>query len=134
MSNAAPDAASSPFTVIDETTGLDVRLNHLPHLTITSEDGTVTRYIEVGRHLTLMDERDEYRRVCALVNAWRRTQGTNLRHAGLSGAERELAQLLARVGEDDQSGDAMRSLVAAFRDGQFRSPATSDDPATDGQA
>lgn len=44
---------------IDERTGLDVRLTDLPHLTLTAEDGTVSRYVPVQAHLDLLDEHGE---------------------------------------------------------------------------
>lgn len=116
-----------PEPVIDPATGLDARMKSLPHITLTSQDGAVSRYVPMDAHLALMDERDEYRRVVALINALRRAEGMNFQLAGLADFERQMVRLLGRVGEDDVSGDAMRALVAAVRQGDLAREVHSND-------
>ena len=53
-------------------------------------------------YMAIQKERDENRRVLALINAWRRTPYRS---------EDAFAALLARVGQDDGLADATRSIM-----------------------
>lgn len=106
--------------ILNETTGLDVRINkHLPYITTTAEDGTVSRHVPIQVHLDLMDERDDYRRVVALINAARCTNSFDLRYKGMGDFLDHLTKLLSSVGENDVTGRAMQSIIASFQSGDL---------------
>lgn len=80
-------------------------------ITLTTPDG-VAQYMPREQWEAVVAERDEYRRVLALISAWRLDSGT--RNA-------QLDALLRRVGEDYDSARAMHDLVAWARDHRTQS-------------
>lgn len=83
-------------------------------VTITTPAGS-TEYMPRGEWETAVAERDEYRRVLALISAWRLDSGTR---------DGQLDALLSRVGESYDSARAMQSLVAWARTDAPRTLAT----------
>lgn len=80
-------------------------------ITISTPTGSV-EYMPRSEWEKAAAERDEYRRVLALISAWRLDTGTR---------DSQLDALLRRVGEDYDSARAMQSLVAWARENR---PAT----------
>ncbi len=75
-------------------------------ITLTTPDGTA-QYMPREQWEAVVAERDEYRRVLALISAWRLDSGTR---------DAQLDALLRRIGEDYDSARTIRGLVAWARD------------------
>lgn len=71
--------------------------------TITGPDGTQTLLVSADDFMAMQKERDEYRKVVGLINAWRIDPHRS---------ETRLRTLLASVGQDDGAAHAMAGLIA----------------------
>lgn len=74
-------------------------------VTVTGPTGSA-QYMPRDQWEKVVAERDEYRRILALISAWRLTSGTR---------DGDLDALLRRVGEDYDSARAMGDLVTQLR-------------------
>lgn len=89
-------------------------------VTLVTPSGT-SEYMPRSEWEKAAAERDEYRRVLALISAWRLDSGTRDSH---------LDALLSRVGESYDSARAMQSLVAWARAAERTTPGQEQLPAT----
>jgi hypothetical protein len=67
-----------------------------------SRDGKPEVYVSASAFMEMQKKRDEYRRVLALINAWR---------VDPNRSERGLRQLLERVGEGDTQAEATLDIM-----------------------
>jgi hypothetical protein len=72
-----------------------------PVMTIT-RDGQTEVYVAASAFMEVQRDRDEYRRILALVNAWRLSSVRS---------EHALRQLLMRVGEGDAQAEATLDII-----------------------
>lgn len=73
-----------------------------PVLTVSRDGAPPEVYVTAAAFMEVQKERDEYRRVLALINAWR---------VGAARPEARLRQLLAGVGEGDAQGEATLDII-----------------------
>ena len=86
----------------DYNAGLYLHARTTALTTITGPDGTPTVLVSAADFMAMQRERDEYRKIVDLINAWR----INPRRT-----EARLTALLAKVGQDDSKAEAMAGLI-----------------------
>jgi hypothetical protein len=96
-----------PIEDLDE--GLYLHPGSVELLKFTVGEEEPQYYVGARDFMEMQKQRDDYRKACAMINAWRVEMPD-----GLAGRLRFVKDILAKVGMDDKDGEAMVGIIREF--------------------